>query len=97
LEYAASLMGAAGVEIVYQLNTDFDFANLTPDQLRFVVDAWQKGALSWEELRAYLRRAGVAIADDAKAKADIAKDQIEAFALAAEHDPTIPDPAASGA
>jgi hypothetical protein len=99
LEYCASLMGAAGQEIVYTLNTDFDFANLTPDQLNFVLNAWQKGALSWEEVRAYLRRAGVATADDDKAKQDIANDQIEAFALAAAHDPTIPTdnpPPASG-
>jgi len=94
LTYAAALMGASG-EIEYALNIDFEIAALTPEAVRMAIEAWQKGAITFEEMRADLRRYGIATEDDEKAKAAIAKEQIDAMTLAAENDPQFnqPDPA----
>lgn len=95
LTYAAWLMGAAG-EIEYALNVDFEIAALTPDQVRMAIEAWQKGAITFEEMRADLRRYGLATMDDAQAKAAISKEQIDAMTLAAENDPQFNQPGNGG-
>lgn len=95
LTYAAWLMGAAG-EIEYALNIDFEIAALTPEQVRMAIEAWQKGAITFEEMRADLRRYGLATLDDKEAKAAIAKDQIDAMTLAAENDPQFNQPGDGG-
>lgn len=86
LKYAAWLMSATG-EVEYKLNTDFDIADLTPEEIKAVIEAWIKGTITFTEMRSMLRRYGWATEDDAAAKAAIAKEQIEAFALSGEHDP----------
>lgn len=94
LTYAAWLMSASG-EIDYALNVDFEVAALTPEAVRMAIEAWQKGAITFEEMRQDLRRYGIATVDDKEAKAAIAKEQIDAMTLAAENDPQFnqPDPA----
>lgn len=91
--YAAKLMGAPETGIEFQLNTDFDVANITPEELKAAVDYWQKGAITWEEMRAELRRAGIATVDDIKAKADVEAEQVAALEQAAKHDPQFNEPA----
>lgn len=54
----------------YDLNTDFPAARLTPNERAQLVLEWQQGAITFTELRAGLRRAGVATEDDAKAKTE---------------------------
>ena len=97
LTYAAMLMGAAASEIEYALNVDFDVAGLTPEEVSKAIDAWQKGTLTFEEMRTVLRRYGWATVEDAIAKASIAKEQVDAMALAAEHDPQFKEPDSVGA
>lgn len=87
LAYAAMLMGAEGAEIEYALNIDFEIAALTPEQVRMAIEAWQKGAITWAEMRADLRRYGLATEDDEEAKKKIADEQVEAMTLLAENDP----------
>lgn len=96
LTYACWLMSATG-EIEYQLNIDFEIAALTPEAVRMAIEAWQKGAITFEEMRADLRRYGIATQDDKEAKAAIAKEQVDAMALAAEHDPQFNQDPPSGA
>lgn len=87
LGYAAELMGTAGEAIEFKLNTDFEVSQLTFDEIVKVIDAWTKGAITWGEMRAQLKRQGTATEDDNKAKAEIAADQVKALEQAAAHDP----------
>lgn len=84
LEIAAMFAGAAGAAIKFEINTDFDISNMTPEQQKAAVEMWQKGATTFEEMRAVLRKAGTATEDDEKAKQKIAKDEADALAAAAE-------------
>lgn len=84
LEIAAMFAGAEGSAIKFELNTDFDIANLTPEQQKGAVELWQKGAVTFEEMRSVLRKAGTATVDDKKAKEQIANDEAEALAAAAK-------------
>lgn len=62
--------------IVFELNTEFDLANITPEQLKTYLEAWDKGALTFTEMRTGLRKAGLATEDDTKAKAAIEADKM---------------------
>lgn len=59
LKDAAELHGASG-EISYSLNTDFPASRLTPNERNQLVLEWQGGAITETEMRAGLRKAGVA-------------------------------------
>ncbi len=82
LKWAARWIGAGDASVKFELNTDFDIARMTPDERRQIIEEWQKGAITFTEMRTGLRKAGIATEDDTKAKADIAKDTAEAMALA---------------
>jgi len=68
--------------IEFELNTDFDIARMTPEEVKQIIETWQKGAISFKEMRDVLRKAGQATEDDEVAKASIAKDTADAMALA---------------
>ena len=57
--------------IVYNLNTDFDISAMSPEEVKLYIEAWQKDALTFGEMRTGLRRAGLATEDDKKAEAAI--------------------------
>lgn len=59
-------------EFKFELNTEFDLIKLTPQERMQVITEWQAGAISWSEMRANMRRAGVATQSD-----DLAKTEIE--------------------
>lgn len=82
LKKAAMFSGLPEEGIEFELNTDFDIARMTPEEVKQTVDTWQKGALSFKEMRNTLRKAGQATEDDDVAKASIAKDTADAMALA---------------
>lgn len=48
----------------FELNSNFDITKLTPEEQSSVIKAWQDGALGFGEMRAVLKRAGVATEDD---------------------------------
>lgn len=96
LEKAALFVGAKG-EIEFKLNTEFDLVKMTPEERRQLISEWQAGAIAFEEMRANLRRAGVATLDDAAAKSALEKEAAEALAGAVEeagalHEATPPHP-----
>ncbi len=62
LKMAAKLFGVSG-EINYSLNTDFPASRLTPNERAQLVLEWQSGAITETEMRAGLRKAGVATLD----------------------------------
>jgi hypothetical protein len=82
LKWAARLVGQPDSGVKFELNTDFDIARMSPEEQAKLIDSWMKGAITFEEMRAPLKKAGIATEDDATAKAKIAKDTAEAMALA---------------
>lgn len=57
--------------IDYSLSTDFGGKLMTAADRAEIVNAWQKNAITWEEMRWNLKRAGTAFVDDDQAKEDI--------------------------
>lgn len=55
-------------KIDYELSTDFAARNLTAADRTEIVGEWQKGAITWEEMRWNLKRSGIAFEDDETAK-----------------------------
>lgn len=67
--------------IDYKLNTDFAARGLTAQERSEIVSEWQKNAITWDEMRWNLKRAGVAYEDDAVARDTIAAAREEAVEL----------------
>lgn len=82
LQWCARFVGVPETAIQFELNTDFDIARMTPEERAQAIKEWQGGAITFEEMRAVLRKSGTATEDDAKAKEKIANDTAEAMALA---------------
>jgi len=97
LGYASELMGGEATGIEFQLNTDFEISDLTFEEIIKVIDAWQKGAITFKEMRAQLRRQGTATEDDEKAQKEIADEQVAALEQAAKHDPQFSQEPPAGA
>jgi hypothetical protein len=83
LKFCAMLMNKPTNDITYQLNTDFDLSKMTPEDRKQTIAEWKDGSITWNEMRARMRSAGVATEDDAKAKVSIEKDQVMQMALEA--------------
>lgn len=81
LKWCADFVDASEVEIKFELNTDFDLAKMSPQDRQQLVSEWQAGAIAFEEMRANLRRAGVATLDDTEAKEKIAQEMASAVDL----------------
>lgn len=71
LEWAAIFVGAGEAGIEYDMNTEFDLVNLTPEEQNAIVNAWKSEAITFGEMRDALRRGGIATVDDKKAQAEI--------------------------
>lgn len=70
LNMAAKLHNVAQT-VTYSLNTDFPASRLTPNERTELVLEWQAGAITVTEMRAGLRKAGVATLDFAEYKAEL--------------------------
>lgn len=57
----------------YSLNTDFPASRLTPNERAQLIQEWQLGAITQSEMRAGLRRGGVATLDEVEYLAEIKK------------------------
>lgn len=57
--------------IKFELNTEFDLIKLDPQDRTQLISEWQAEAISWSEMRANMRRGGVAFQDDNRALAEI--------------------------
>lgn len=75
LQVCAYLMGITGKreDFQYQLNTDFPAARLTPNERAQLILEWQAEAISQSEMRAGLRRGGIATLDDEKFREEVKK------------------------
>lgn len=81
LKWCARFEGVAESEIEYALNTDFDLANMTPEEMNSAVKNWQAGALTFKEMRKTLHRAGQATEDDEEAQKTITNETTAALKL----------------
>lgn len=84
LEFCSFYMSLGEPEIIFKLNTDFDLATMSSEDRAEAIAEWQKGALTWREMRAVLKRAGVATEDDDTAKITIDKEQSDALKMTME-------------
>lgn len=82
LEFCAFYMNLESSEIMVKLNTDFDLATMTSEDRAEAINEWQKGAITWGEMRAVLKRGGVATEDDAKALIEIEAQQKKEMEIA---------------
>jgi len=74
LEWCAVFINIPETVIEFELNTDFELARMTSEQVNATVKSWQDGAISWTEMRDILRKAGRTTLTDEEAKAEIEKD-----------------------
>jgi hypothetical protein len=71
LVWAAQFAGTDEAKVVYDLNTDFSTAKMTPAERLQLMKEWQGNAISFTEYRERLRRGGVATEEDSVALAEI--------------------------
>jgi DNA-binding protein H-NS len=82
LKWCALFVGVPATGIVFELNSDFDVNKMSPEERAEAIKEWQSGAITFEEMRAVLRKSGTATEDDAKAKEKIAQETAAAMAVA---------------
>jgi len=82
LKWCARFVGVPETGIEFELNTDFDIARMTPEERGQAMKEWQSGAITFEEMRAVLRKSGTATEDDTKAKEKIDAETAASMALA---------------
>lgn len=71
LKWACLFVNASQDDVLFSLNTDFPATRLTPNDRAELILEWQAGAISYTEMRANMRRAGVATLDDEEAKKEM--------------------------
>lgn len=76
LKFAHTLINVDDKDVKFELNTDFEYNRVGTDEQNQVIGAWTAGAISFEEMRSVLRRAGVAFQEN-----DVALTQIEEMML----------------
>lgn len=76
LDVVGQFLGISSEDAVFELNTDFDIANMSPEALRQTIETWQAGGLTWSEMRKNLRNAGLASLEDAEAQQEIQTDSV---------------------
>jgi hypothetical protein len=91
LEWCAEFAGisetAADTSVIFELNTDFPAARMSPEERAQLVAEWQAGGISYTEMRDHLRKAGVATEDDEKVKTENEKDSMRMSATAIGSNP----------
>lgn len=99
LEWAAIFAGVTTINrdekdadkklVNFVLNTDFDFNNMSAEEINAAISAWQQGAISFTEMRTSIRKSGLASQNDDEAMKDIRDEKMENIKLFG--DPTNPD------
>jgi hypothetical protein len=81
---ACLFVGADPTQVLFELNKQFDITRMTADDQNTLVKQWQAGGITFSEMRAGLRRAGIVNQKDGEARVAIKQDI---------KDGLIPDPA----
>lgn len=69
LGWCADFMGVTE-EVEYELNTDFDVAKMSPEELTALISAWQSNAISFTEMRWQIKKGGRGYQDDDEMRAE---------------------------
>jgi hypothetical protein len=89
LEWAAIFQGDLTVErdanikpdaeraIFYKLNTEFDLATASPEEINSAINAWMKEAITYEEMRRTIKAGGLGYQDDKEAQAAIRQQRMD--------------------
>lgn len=75
LKKATVFTGDNPDSVTFQLNTEFDLTRMDPAERQQLLLDWQGGAIAFTEMRAALRRGGVATLNDEEARTAIEKDE----------------------
>lgn len=76
LQWGGYFVGINESAIDFQLNTDFDLATLSPQERQQLISEWQAEAITFPELRANLRKAGIATLTDEEALRQLETDRM---------------------
>lgn len=71
LGWACDFVGVPETSVKVVLSSDLNLLQIPIEQQRFIVEAWQKEAITFSEMRTTLRKTGIASLDDAKAMQEI--------------------------
>lgn len=82
LGFAARFVGQSDATLAYELNTEFDLVNLSPEERKTLIAEYNAGVLTWTEVRDSLRRAGVASLTDEEAKKETETEEADRMANA---------------
>lgn len=77
LKWGARFSGEDESKIQFTLNTEFDLIKLSANERASLIAEWQGQAITFAEMRANLRRAGIALVDDKEARETIKKEAAE--------------------
>lgn len=75
LRWACDYSGDNFEEIEFELNTDFDLAKISPEEITAIMAAWQGKAISYTEMRFALKKGGAAFQEDEEAREENDSDQ----------------------
>jgi hypothetical protein len=81
LEWCLKFTGGEA-EVEYDLNSEFDLVNLSPEERKTLLAEYQANAITFEEYRSALRKAGIAYLDDKAAKKQLDEQAAEDMANA---------------
>lgn len=98
LRWCGVFLGATQ-ESEFDLNTDFEIGKMNAQERAQLVSEWQSGAITFEEMRHNLKRAGVAYLDDEEAKQALEEEMASGMGAGAalvyqqqfQQDPNNPD------
>lgn len=89
LKTAHRICGLDDSNVLFELNTDFEYNRVGSDEQNFFINAWKQGAISFTEMRDCLKRGGSATQENDVAKKEIdeerAKAQQEELDIAKAH------------
>lgn len=75
LKQCARFTGDNPDAIEYVLNTDFSLSRMSAQERQQLISEWQAGAVTFSEMRAAMRKSGVATLDDDAARTEIEEDE----------------------
>ena len=82
LKFGARFVGQATDTLAFELNTEFDLVNLSPEERKTLIAEYVAGVITWTEVRDSLRRAGIASLTDKEAKAETESEEADRMANA---------------
>lgn len=77
LNWAATFIGVNPDLVKFDLSTDFEISKMKADDRRQLMAEWQNGAITFEEMRTQLEKAGIATEEAEAAKANIQANMTE--------------------